>query len=89
MKKSLIFTIGKGILIGTLLFFIPPFLLLFFIPFMLLAMFFMGRMSRGNFHGHKLAFADKMRSMSEEDYQQFKTNGPQYHCRKDWSKSNK
>ena len=87
MKKSMLFTIGKGILIGAFLFFIPTFLLLFFVPFMLIPMFFFGRMSKGNFHGHKLAFADKVRSMTDEDYEQFKTNDSYQHCHKGWSRT--
>jgi hypothetical protein len=74
MKKSLLGTIGKGILIGAFLFFIPTFLLLFFLLFALIPIFFFSRMRGGNFGAHKLAFADKVRSMSEEDYSKFKTN---------------
>jgi hypothetical protein len=32
-----------------------------------------------NFGAHKLAFADKVRSMSEEDYSEFKTNTSSQH----------
>ena len=87
MKKSLLFTIGKGILIGAFLFFIPTFLLFFFIPFVLLPIFFFSRMRRGNFHGHKLAFADKVRSMTDEDYEQFKINDSYQHCNRGWSRT--
>jgi hypothetical protein len=80
MTKSLLFTIGKGILIGTFLFFIPKLLFLFFIPFILFRIFFFRRMNGGNIWGYKLAFADKVRSMSEEDYEQFRSNGPYNHC---------
>ncbi|MDX2361150.1 MAG: hypothetical protein QNK23_10105 [Crocinitomicaceae bacterium] len=81
MKKSLLFTIGKGILLGAFLFFIPKILLLFIIPFILFRIFFFRKMKGGNFWEHKLAFADKVRSMSEEDYEQFKTTRPSHNCR--------
>jgi hypothetical protein len=82
MTKSLITTIAKGMLIGTALFFLPPFLLLLFIPLMLFHIFMFRKMKGGNYHNYKLAFADKVRSMSDEDYEQFKSQGPEHCCGK-------
>lgn len=40
------------------------------------------KMKGGNYHNYKLAFADKVRSMSDEDYEQFKSQGPEHCCGK-------
>jgi len=78
MKRSIFKPISAGILIGAALFFIPFFLLRVLIVFLIIgALFrlfgrrgFRGRYGRG-FHP---AFADKIRNMSDEEYNQYKQN---------------
>lgn len=85
MNKSILKTIIAGALAGVALFFMPFFLLRVF-GFFLIAgtffRFFIGHgLRRGFGPGMRPAFADKIRSMSDEEYNQFKQNAQQ-HCGK-------
>ena len=77
MSRSIVKPVIAGVLIGTGLFFIPFFMLrvaLFILIIALVFRLFSGR--RGYFDGpfkeRRLAFADHIRNMSEEEYAQFK-----------------
>lgn len=92
MTKSILKSIVVGSLIGALVFFTGPLLLLIFILKFIFTPF--GRMRQGyggpygnpRFNGMRLAFADKVRNMSEEDYTAFKSKfehgfrGRHRHC---------
>lgn len=95
MTKSILKSIVVGSLIGALVFFTGPLLLLIFILKFIFTPF--GRMRHGHygyggpygnprFNGMRLAFADKVRNMSEEDYSAFKSKfengfmGRHRHC---------
>jgi len=77
MTKTVFKTIFAGIVIGTAFFFIPFFLLKVFLFFLIIGglfRLFMGRRFGPRFHP---AYADKIRNMSDEEYQQFKQRIPQ------------
>ncbi len=84
MNKSILKTIVGGILLGTVVFFTGPLLLIILVLKFIFTPFGMGRrMAFGNFGhrgfggpgmgGPRFAFADKIRSMSDEDYTSFKS----------------
>jgi uncharacterized transporter YbjL len=66
-------TIFTGALVGAIAFFMPG-IFLFFLAFMLLAKFlFMGMWAgRWNHSHYRWAMADKLRSMSDEEYREFR-----------------
>lgn len=71
-----------GILLGTGLFFMPFFIfrvVLFFLLFGLVVRLFVGKRRRfgGRFAERRFAFADRLRSMSEEEYAEFKRKAAQ------------
>jgi hypothetical protein len=76
MTKSVLKAIVAGLLAGAILYFAPMvFFGLLFFALLAKMMFFGGMMMHhrhGGYGGHHLAFADKIRSMSDEDYQAFK-----------------
>ncbi len=80
MKTTLKMILG-GALFGTVLFFTWPILLVVFTLKFIFTPFGMGRMmwmNRGRHFGpmggmHNFAFADKIRTMNEEEYMQFKS----------------
>ncbi len=78
MKRSIFKPIVAGILIGAALFFIPFFLLRVLIVFLIIGGLFRlfgGRGFRGRYNrGFHPAFADKIRNMSDEEYNQYKQN---------------
>ena len=74
MTKSILKTVAGGIFIGAALFFIPKFLLGILVLMTIFRFIFWRRMGRGGYGQHKFAMADKIRSMSEEEYQGFKNN---------------
>ncbi len=73
MKKSFLKPIVGGLFIGTALFLMPFFILKVALFFMiggtLFRVFARGRMKRHGFGPH---FADKIRAMSDEEYETFK-----------------
>jgi len=83
MNRGIIKPIVGGIVLGAALFFIP-FFLLRVVAFVIIvgAIFrlFAGRRRFGRgFNEHRLAFADNIRNMSDEEYQKFKSEMP-YGC---------
>jgi len=77
MTTSVLKAIAKGILIGAALFFIPHFILGFLILVGIMRLF-MGK-RRGGCHSRHSRFEwlDRIRQMSDEEYEQFKTKK---HC---------
>ena len=77
MTTSVLKAIAKGILIGAALFFIPHFILGFLIVFGIMRLF-MGKRRGGCCNGgSRFDFMDRIRQMSDEEYEQFKTKK---HC---------
>ena len=80
MKQSIFKPIAGGILLGAFVFFTGPLLPIVLLLKFIFTPFGMGRMSgprlgfAGMRNGPSLGFADKIRSMSDEDYTTFKTN---------------
>ncbi len=78
MTRLIFKPILAGILIGAALFFIPFFLLRVLIVFLIIGGLFRlfgGRGFRGRYNrGFHPAFADKIRNMSDEEYNQYKQN---------------
>ncbi|MCC6289507.1 MAG: hypothetical protein IT249_16630 [Chitinophagaceae bacterium] len=79
MNRSILKPIVAGVLIGAALFFIPFFVLrviAFFLIAGLVFRLFAGRRRRfgRNFSEQRFAFVDRIRNMSDEEYQAFKTN---------------
>ncbi len=76
MTRSILKPILAGILIGAALFFLPFFLLRVLIVFLIIGGLFRlfgGRGFRGRYgRGFHPAFADRIRSMSDEEYNQYK-----------------
>jgi UPF0716 family protein affecting phage T7 exclusion len=73
MTKSILKSAAIGILIGAAVFFIPGVLIGLFILFALVRLL-AGRRMGYRYGGSRFAFADKVRGMSEEEYNQFKTS---------------
>ena len=78
MTKSILCTVTIGILVGAAAFFMPHLLLGIFILFLLIRLLHCGRRGHGfcsHGSGHERLFymADKIRTMSEEEYAEFKT----------------
>lgn len=91
--KSILKSIGIGILIGALAFFAFKLIITFFIIGAIMMLFRRRRFERhgfgpGKFGGHRSAFADKIRNMDEEEYNSFKSNFENSRCRNHRSESN-
>lgn len=83
MKKSIIKPIAFGVMFGAAAFFMPFFLIkaIFFLMFISF-IFKMFWWRRGGHMGmqYQVLYADKIRSMSEEEYTTFKNNVQHNHC---------
>ena len=71
--KSILKSVVMGIALGATLFFLPVFIIGMLIFGLFFKMMFRRRMHQ-SFGSHRLAFADKIRNMSEEDFVKFKIN---------------
>jgi hypothetical protein len=80
MTTSVLKTIAIGVLIGALAFFAPFIIISFFIIGLIIRISFRSRFANGHYRMHHLAFADKIRSMSEDEYSGFKTKLSSAHC---------
>lgn len=85
--KSILKSIGIGILIGVLAFFAFKLIITFFIIGAIMMLFRRRRFERhgfgpGRFGRHRFAFADKIRNMDEEEYNAFKSNFENKDCRR-------
>jgi hypothetical protein len=78
MTKSILKVVVKGMFIGAFLFFMPRFIIGMFIFFGICRLF-MGRRS-GRFMAHRVAFAERIRSMNPEEFEQFKNSVGTRHC---------
>lgn len=83
--KQIFKAVALGILIGAAFFVMPFFLLKLFLFFMIIGAIFRlvwgGKHRRGGWGpGYKFAMADKIRNMSDEEYNTFKNNVQQNHC---------
>ena len=79
MNRSILKPIVAGALIGAALFFIPFFVLRVIALFLIAGLIFRlfaGRRRRfgRNFNEGRLSFVDRIRNMSDEEYQAFKSN---------------
>jgi hypothetical protein len=80
MKNSILKTVVMGATFGALLFFMPFFLLGLFVCFGIFGMMMRRRMRHMGYGFHQYAYADKIRNMNEEEYQNFKTKMSHRHC---------
>ena len=80
MTKTILKSAFFGALFGALLFFVPGFILTLLIVSLVFKLVFRRKMRSGKFQQHRLAFMDKVRNMSEEEYAQFKNNFSKGHC---------
>ena len=80
MKNSILKTVVMGAIFGALLFFMPFFLLGMFICFGIFGMLMHRRMHHMGYGFHQFAYADKIRNMNEDEYQNFKSKMSRNHC---------
>lgn len=82
MNKSILKPIVFGVLFGTAAFFVPFFLVNMIFFFMIIGLFFRLFWWGGGKHHmqHHFAYADKIRSMSEEDYAALKNKLASQRC---------
>lgn len=80
MTTSVLKTIAIGVLLGALAFFAPFIIISFLIIGLIMRLSFRHRFAHGHYGNYKLAFADKIRSMSEDEYAGFKTKLSANHC---------
>ncbi len=73
MNQSVLRTVAGGILIGALAFFAFKVVIALVVVGLLFKLFGGGRYGSGRFGDHRLAFADRIRAMDEDEYQSFKT----------------
>ena len=63
-----------GALFGTAAYFMPKLIIGMFLFFAITRLFMSKRCGKGKFGTHRLAFMDKVRSMTEEEYTNFKNS---------------
>jgi predicted membrane protein len=71
MKNSILKTIVGGMFFGTLLFFTPTFIIFFFAALLFMKMLFF-RSTKGGFRQKQIAYAERIRAMSELEFENFK-----------------
>lgn len=79
MATTLLKSILIGTLMGAMIFFAPGFIIGLVITFLIFRLMIGRRMRGGRYTEYRLAFADKVRSMSDEEYEQFKSNVHTHH----------
>ncbi len=80
MTTSVLKIIAIGVLIGALAFFAPFIIISFLIVGLIMRLSFRRRFAHGHHGTYRLAFAEKIRSMSEDEYTGFKTKLSTGHC---------
>ena len=80
MKNSIFRSILIGLLVGLLAFFATRFILILLIVGAIFKLSGMGRGKRRKWQSYRLAYADNIRNMSDEDYEAFKTNDSHHNC---------
>lgn len=83
MIKPILKSIAVGALIGATIFFLPKFLLIPIALFMIFRMMMWRRMRMFQY-----LFADKIRSMSDDEYTQFKESKGRHYCHRRGNCSN-
>ncbi|MES2555356.1 MAG: hypothetical protein V4604_04345 [Bacteroidota bacterium] len=73
MATTILKSILIGALMGAMIFFAPGFIIGLAITFLIFRLMIGRRMRGGRYGEYRLAFADKVRSMSDEEYEQFKS----------------
>lgn len=74
MKKSFFKSALIGILLGLLTFFAFRLVIILLIIGAIFKLSGKGKHKRQQWRGHKLAYADKIRNMNDDDFQEYKTN---------------
>jgi hypothetical protein len=91
MTKSILKTIVAGILLGAALYFVPMLVVAIAFFSFLTHFLFRRRMmcgtGYGGYGGHRFALADKVRSMTEEEYSQFKSAHSHSCCSREKTKN--
>lgn len=80
MKNSIFRSILIGLLVGLLAFFAIRFFIILLIIGAIFKLAGMGKGKHKKWHSYRMAHADNIRSMSEEEYESFKTNEGQHNC---------
>lgn len=80
MKNSILKTVVMGALFGALVFFMPFFMVGIFFCFAIFGMMMRRRMRYMGYGFHQFAYADKIRNMNEDEYQNFKSKMSQHQC---------
>jgi hypothetical protein len=81
MNYNVIKPIIGGLMLGTLLFFFPFFIVRIFGFFLILGLFFwLFKGRRSYWRKFAMVHPDKIRSMSDQDYEEFKTTFGRSHC---------
>jgi hypothetical protein len=80
MKNSILKTVVIGALFGALVFFIPFFMVGMFFCFAIFGMMMRRRMRHMGHGFYQFAYADKIRNMNEEEYQNFKSKMSHRNC---------
>ncbi len=80
MKNSIFKSILIGLLVGLLFFVATRFILILLILGAIYKLSGRGKWKREQWRSHKLAYADKIRSMNDDDYENFKSNFGKHHC---------
>ncbi len=80
MKNSIFGTILIGILIGFLAFFATKLLVVLLLIGAIVKLSGRGKWKSEQWRSYKLAYADKLRNMSAEDYETFKSNSGKGNC---------
>ena len=79
MAKTILKSVVMGAFIGATLFFLPKFLIVMFLVFSIFRMIVKKKMGH-RFGDYQMAFANKVRGMSEEEFKVFKTNRNTRNC---------
>jgi hypothetical protein len=80
MKHSILRSILIGLLFGILFVMATKLILVLLIVCEIFKLSGKGQWKRGQWKNHKMAYADKIRNMGDEDYVNFKENFGKNHC---------
>jgi len=80
MIKNIFRTIAIGLLVGVLFFVAFRFIIVLAILVLIFKLSGKGRMKRDHWRNRKFAFADRIRNMETDEYENFKTNYGHSHC---------
>jgi uncharacterized membrane protein len=80
MKNSIFRSILIGLLLGVLVFMATKLILVLLIVAAIFKLSGKGKWKKEQWKTHKMAYADNIRTMRDEDYEKFKENYGQHHC---------